>query len=360
MGFEALRFYNFRNLLDAEVSVKAPDVFLVGENGQGKTNVLEAVHLLALGSSFRERRDAALLRDGGSAAGLWGLYTDAAAGDASFSIRMEPGRHKEIRVDDKLLPDRSLLFSRLLCICFVPQDMEFVAGPPEERRRFFDQTLLLSDPSLLDTLRGYRQVLRARNLSLRGTRNDLLDVYDAQLAGLGIAIQERRARLVVEFDSVFGPLYREITEEEEGVQIHYRPSWGGLRTIEEVTAHLGAQRERDRRTGTTTSGPHRDSCVYVREGKDYVPYASTGQLRLCALSLRVAQARFLTQRTARRPLLLLDDVLLELDPRRKSAFLSRLPPYEQAFFTFLPDENWQEYRGGTALVLRVEKGALRA
>lgn len=119
-------------------------------------------------------------------------------------------------------------------------------------------------------------------------------------------------------------------------------------------------RERDRLLGATTSGPHRDTCLYLQGGKDFCHVASTGQLRLCALVLRVAQASFLTARTKRLPVLLLDDVLLELDPDRKRAFLSRFPPYEQAFFTFLPDEAWQAYKTPATMVLSVEGGDFRA
>jgi DNA replication and repair protein RecF len=231
-----------------------------------------------------------------------------------------------------------------------------VTGPPEDRRRFFDQTLVLSDLSFLDSLRDYRRVLKARNLCLREDRDDLLDVYDAQLSVLGLALQARRASLVAEFDAVFSPLFREITGSEEDLHIRYRPSWGETGTTDDVMAHLAARRARDRLLGSTTSGPHRDACSYLQGGKDYTHLASTGQLRLCALVLRVAQARFLAARTGRKPILLLDDALLELDPGRKKAFIARFPPYEQAFFTFLPDESWQSFRTPDTLVLTVAHG----
>jgi DNA replication and repair protein RecF len=360
MGFESLRFFNFRNLKDGEIGLRSRDVFLVGQNGQGKTNLLEAVNLLCLGASFREKRESAFLRDPSLAMGLQGAYSDPASGGTSFSLQCAPGQRKEIRVDDKPLAERRNLLSRVLCIGFVQQDMDYVTGTPEDRRRFIDQTLVLSDLSFIDTLRGYRQVLKSRNLCLRQDRDDLLDVYDAQLAGLGLAVQGRRADLVREFDGVFGPLCREITGSEQTVSIRYRPSWEGLSTTDEVMALLADRRQRDRLLGSTSTGPHRDSCTYAQEGREYSHFASTGQLRLCALSLRVAQARFLTARTGRAPVLLLDDVLLELDPGRKRAFLSRFPPYEQALFTFLPDEGWQSYRTRDTLVLTVEDGEFRA
>jgi DNA replication and repair protein RecF len=360
MGFESLRFFNFRNLRDTEVALGSREVFLVGQNGQGKTNLLEAVNLLCLGASFREKRESALHRDPSLAMGLHGTYSDPEAGRTSLSLQCSPGQRKEIRVDDKPLTERRDLLSRVLCISFVQQDMDYVTGTPEDRRRFFDQTLVLSDLSFIDTLRGYRQVLKSRNLCLRQDRDDLLDVYDAQLAGLGLALQERRTELVHEFDGVFGPLCREITGSDQTVSIRYRTSWEGLSTTNEIMALLAGRRERDRQLGSTSTGPHRDSCTYVQEGREYAHFASTGQLRLCALALRVAQARFLTARTGRAPVLLLDDVLLELDPGRKSAFLSRFPPYDQALFTFLPDEGWQSYRTRDTLVLTVESGEFHA
>ena len=356
MGFERLRFVNFRNIRDGDLDVGAREVFLVGENGQGKTNLLEAVHLLCLGSSFREKRESALVREPSSSSGLFGAFSSPASGDMTISLTLAPGGKKELRVNGKALAERRELLSRVLCVCLVQQDMDFVAGSPEDRRRFFDQTLVLSDLSFLDLLRGYRQVLRSRNLSLKARQNDLLDVYDAQIASLGLEMQARRSSLVRDFSAVFTPLLRDVTGGAEEVEIGYRPSWMRLITPDEVVSRLAALRGRDSALGTSTSGPHRDLFTYVLGGKDYAHFASTGQLRLCALALRVAQARFLAERTGRRPVLLLDDVLLELDPGRKKAFLSRFPAYEQAFFTFLPDESYLSYRTLDTLILTVEKG----
>lgn len=359
MGFERLRFFNFRNLKDRELSLGAREVFLIGPNGQGKTNLLEAIHLLSVGSSFREKRDAALSRDPSETMGLYGRFATPGAGVKTLSLQFSEDHRKELRVDEKTLADRRGLLTEVLCLCFVQQDMEFIVGSPEDRRRFFDQTLVLSDLSFLDALRSYRKILRERNLCLRDNRADLLDVYDIQLAAQGLILQNRRAEMVREVNALFGALLTEISGAELEVRIRYRPSWEGLCTTDEVRGHLAQRRERDRLIGATTSGPHRDLCSYVQEGREYSHVASTGQLRLCALALRVAQARYLSERTARKPVLLVDDVLLELDPEKKSAFLARFPGYEQAFFTFLPDEGWRSYRTPDTLVLEVAGGEFR-
>src|SRR5208337_1874765 len=217
MGFEGLRFFNFRNLKDRELSLGAREIFLVGRNGQGKTNLLEAVHLLSVGSSFREKRSAALSRDPSETTGLFASFTLPGAGVKTFSLQFAADRRKEVRVDDRTLADRRGLFSEVLCLCLVQQDMQLIVGTPEDRRRFFDQTLVLSDLSFLDALRSYRQVLKSRNLCLRENRDDLLDVYDAQLAAQGLILQNRRADLVREFDALFGALLAEITGAEQEV-----------------------------------------------------------------------------------------------------------------------------------------------
>jgi DNA replication and repair protein RecF len=355
MGFERLRFFNFRNLRDAELELGAPQVHLVGGNGQGKTNLIEAVHLLCLGSSFREKREAAFLRNPDEQMGLHGRYRSAEAGEMAFSLISSPGKRKEIRMNEKPILDRRELLAAVLCVSFVQQDMGFICGPPEERRKFFDQTLSFYDFSFLDSLRGYRQVLSARNFCLKSRQSELLDPYDEQLASFGLELQRSRQTLVRAFNEVFCPLFQEITGEDP-VEIRYVPSWQHLRANEEVVAHLGASRGRDLALGATASGPHRDAFSFVLGGRDYSHFGSTGQLRLCALALRIAQARFLTLQSGRRPVLLLDDVLLELDSGRKKAFVARFPAYEQAFFTFLPEEAHASYATSDTLVLNVLGG----
>jgi DNA replication and repair protein RecF len=356
MGFARIAFRNFRNLADREIDVGARQVLLVGENGQGKTNLLEAVYLLSVASSFREDHDAALLRDPALPASLAGRYELPGEPTCDLSVRWEPGRRREVRVNGKPVSDRRSLLAEVLCICFVQQDSDFVVGPPEARRRFFDQVLALAHPAWLEAFRDYRKVLRARNAALKAGQAELLDVLDQQIAPLGLALRERREVLVADFNQVFTPLVGDIMREEAPVRIRYRPSWAGLETAAAVTERLAADRARDLAFGTTTSGPHRDRFACIVGGRDFAHFASTGQVRLCALALRVAEAQFLTARTGRRPVLLLDDVLLELDPGRKRAFVERFPDYEQAFFTFLPGENHLSAQSEDALLLTVENG----
>ena len=358
MGFESVRFLNFRNLLDRELSLGAREVFLIGENGQGKTNMLESLYLLSVAASFRESREAAFFRDAASPLGLSCRYRDEVGGERTFSLSVDAERKKRILVNGKEVP-RSDLLGQVLSICFVQQDMLLVSGSPEERRRFLDQTLVLSDPAYFEALRGYRRVLRARNFVLKQGQDGLLDAYDAQLVPFGKELTRTRMELVTRLRSFFSALFRDITATDQGVDIRYSPSWRLDDDGFDAEEKLRRQRDRDLAFGTTTSGPHRDVVSVIFEGREYSSYASTGQVRLCALVMRAAQARYLAERTEKKPILLLDDVLLELDQGRKRAFIDCFPPFEQAFFTFLPDENYLPYRHEDTLLLTVENGAFR-
>ena len=301
MGFERLRFFNFRNLKDRELSLGAREVFLVGQNGQGKTNLLEAVHLLSVGSSFREKRDAALARDPSGPVGLSAGFSTQTArprGPSACSSRQGAGR--SCASTTSALADRRGLLSEVLCLCFVQQDMEFVVGSPEDRRRFFDQTLVLSDLSFLDSLRSYRQVLKSRNLCLRENRDDLLDVYDAQLAAMGLFLQDRRAELVREFDALFGALLAEISgaRNRRSGSATGLPGKGCPRPTRSWR-HLALRRERDRLIGDR---PHRDPtatlCSYVREREGVLRISPPPGSFVCA-RLRSALPRPGTSRSGR-------------------------------------------------------------
>ena len=142
------------------------------------------------------------------------------------------------------------------------------------------------------------------------------------------------------------------------MSIAYHPSWKKTKTSEDALELLEGKRERDKILGTTTSGPHRDDIVFKYGENDFSQLASTGQMRLLSLILKVTQAIYYHEQSGKKPILLLDDVLLELDAQRKVAFLASLPEYEQAVFTFLPEENFLHYAKKDTLLYSVKGGYL--
>jgi DNA replication and repair protein RecF len=356
MGFLFTRYRHFRNLRDGELEVRAPEVFLVGENGQGKTNFLESIYLLCYGGSFRTHVDRRLITEHQEAGWVSGSFQVAQLVTREISVTLERQGKKEIRVDDRLVRDRLDLVENVPCILFSPEDLSIVTGSPEVGRRFFNQTMGLFEPLFIALLRSYRKLLRSRNLLLKGRDSGLLEAYSRNLVEVGLSIQRRRAAVVQEFNESFGPLFTAISALEHPATLEYRSSWKRGSTAEQVLEHLAHTRGRDLASEATTSGPHRDRFVLMQRGRELLHFASTGQIRLCSLILRVAQASYFHLKTGRKPVLLLDDVLLELDSTRKERFLAHLPPYEQAFFTFLPDEQYLRFRSPDTMVYRVVEG----
>ena len=414
MAFLSLRTTSFRNLVDAQTDTSAKDVFLVGENGQGKTNFLEALYFCAYASSFRGVKDGDLVQSGEtdfSASAVLGqlqsntinnCFTENSAVmlPNRISVKVEKSK-KNITLDGKKISDRKELLDTIPIVVFCHEDMEFVSGSQERRRWFFDQTQSLYDPVYLDDLRKYRRLLKIRNAVLKDAKtggdyhkvNELLDVLDPQLAEYGLRLMEKRSIAVERFSAVFSPLYREVSG-IEGITVEYAPSWRNVNfrqgsdavlqqdNNEIVVKRLAERRAADLIQAVTISGPHRDRYLYVQttssgthkstslhsrsEGTfaqnervaEFSGNASTGQRRLLALLLRIAQSRCFSDFTGKMPVLLLDDVLLELDGEKRRRFLSVMPDYEQAFFTFLPEEPYKNYCNSVTLIYYVRDGEI--
>lgn len=356
MGFSYLRFYQFRNIRDCRLEMGKKNVCFVGRNGQGKTNVLEAVYLLCYGSSFRTKQESLLIQHGSDEMSLSG-HVNNSDNDLQLDVRIQNNK-KSIFVDDCFVADRRDIVENVPCIVFCHDDIDFVNGTPDKRRWFFNQTMSMGEPLFINYLRTYSRILKSRNQLLKETshNSDLLEVYDTQLAEAGIAIQQKRKLIIDAFNKNFENLFQEISELPYGLLIDYKPSWTTEDGITGAMHELKRKRDTDIRIGTTTTGPHRDKMVYTANASDFTLTASTGQLRLLSLILRVAQARYIAELAGIKPVLLLDDVLLELDPQRRKKFMLYLPQYLQAFYTFLPDEQFSQYISGDTLVYEVKNG----
>ena len=358
MRFSSLRTVSFRNLDDAEIDLRGKDVFLVGENGQGKSNFLEALYFCSYASSFRGAKDRDLVRAGERDCSACVTLEDS----LYKNVRVSLGDHrKQITLDGKKADDRKELLSVAPSVVFCHEDMDFVAGTPERRRWFFDQCRSLWDPLYLEDLQSYRLVLKSRNALLRRDRvrpdsetRSLLDALDPQLAQYGLELRAKRRETAEEFSLVFEKLYREISG-IAGIGVKYLPSWKED-NLDGVMRHLGEKRETDLSLGLSFSGPHRDRYLFTRDGGEFSETASTGQRRLLALLLRTAQADVFSDKTGRKPILLLDDVLLELDGEKRRKFLSVMPGCDQAFYTFLPEEPYDRYRKSDTIVYYMDSG----
>lgn len=360
MHFSRVGFASFRNLDDSEIGIEAKRVFFVGENGQGKSNLLEALYALSFGTSFRGSTDSQMAKRGGKSYFLRAETSGEGLSDAlrgNTSIRWMEGT-KEIKVDGKPCRDRKNLVDLNPSIIFCHEDFSFADGEPERRRFFFDQTAGLLSLSYIDLLRDYRRILKQRNAALKDRSEYLLDTLDMQLAGIGLLLCKERIQLAREFSPLFTECFKAVSLADKPVELEYRQSWKNCEDVDSILSVLAFRRKDELSVGTSLTGPHRDRWLFNCSGMDYSSSASTGQLRLLSLALRVVQAGLYTERTGKLPVLLLDDVMLELDPSRRKRFYSLLPKFSQSFFTFLPGETWCDFADQDTLILGVENGKI--
>ncbi|MFA5698423.1 MAG: DNA replication and repair protein RecF [Sphaerochaeta sp.] len=357
MRFCTIKSYQFRNLQEEPLEVNASKVLLIGPNGQGKTNLLEAIYTLCYGSSFRTSQIKELATFGSKEFRVEGTYCDERELQHTLTITFKDNK-RIITLDGNTVRDRKELIYNIPTIVFSHDDILFIKGEPEARRRFFDQTMSMYNPLFFDDHRRYRQVLRQRNKAIKESQYKLLPIYDQQLAHYGIAIQKERVRSVYEFLQIFPETYQIVSQSDLILDIEYKPSWDECATEEEVVRYLEAHRSRDIKLQTTTSGIHRDQFIIKADECPFALSGSTGQLRLASLALRVAQMAYFTKKTGKDVIILVDDVLLELDIPKRERFLQTLSGYSQAFFTFLPEERYIEgFDENDVCVYTVKEGA---
>ncbi|HOO01915.1 MAG TPA: DNA replication and repair protein RecF [Rectinema sp.] len=364
MAFEHIRIAQFRNIEEAELELGTGNIFLLGENGQGKTNFLEALYCLSYGNSFRTHQDRDLIMHERSDFLLRAEWSEPGyIVRDQISLRYLPEGRKEILLNQKRLLDRKELVAHNPSVVFCHEDLAFASGAPEERRFFFDQCAGMLWLEYIDLLRSYRRLLKHRNIALKTDTFGLLDTLDEQLARYGSELMFYRKKLSRLFEDRFPERYEQVSQLGTEVSIQYRPNWPEEASISEIVETLAHRRQKDIEAGTTLSGPHRDRWVFTMEGRDFSAFASTGQLRLASLILRVVQVYLFSELSQggkpRFPVLLVDDVLLELDVAKRRRFFSLLPEKEigaQSVFTFLPEEPWREYANWTTIVYKVSHG----
>ncbi len=318
---------------------------LVGANGAGKTNVLEAIHLLARGDSPRVHDDTELVRWGANTARVR-AHVARPEGDRRLEMLLFAPPPGERRRPRRVLIDGSgkradEMSGELVVVAFFPQDVELLGAAPSARRRFLDSMLGQVERAHRRETRELQRVLEQRNALLRAARDDMalpaaeMAFWDRELVRLAAAVSLRRSRLVTEL----GDAFREATTRFSGAAALTLAYAGQVEgdTLEERAAGyegvLREKRDRERWQGTTLVGPQRDDLSVSAEGRALPSFASRGEHRSAVLALKLAEAAWLRSRTGEPPVFLLDDVLSELDGSRREALAAAIPDDAQAFLT---------------------------
>lgn len=311
----------FRNLVALDLGIPAAGMALIGRNGQGKTNLLEAIYYPVTLRSFRGASDAELAAFGGTGFRLHSWHDGAGCGEVEVAYATSPAR-KQVACDGIDEPVLARAIGRWLAVVFVPGDVALAGGPATERRRYLDRMLSLADGRYLHALTRYRHALAQRNAALRQGRSDVAQACEVPLAQHGAVLVRARAA----WCEASAPSYAaELAGLGEGVEVSL--AYRGRAELADTEAWPAAFRERAARDGArglTSVGPHRDDVALLLEGRALRTFGSTGQLRSAAIALKLLELETLRAARATEPALVLDDVFAELDGERQRRLAARL------------------------------------
>jgi DNA replication and repair protein RecF len=318
---------DFRNIERAEIEVPPDGVAIVGDNGQGKTNFLEAIAYLELLRSMRGVRDRDLVRFGAAAFHI--AAESRGTPVERVTVGVERAGKKRITLDGVETPRLTDALGALPSVCFSPADTTLIAGAPAERRRYLDIALALSSKRYLAALRHYRAALARRNAALReaarpGARSSSVASWEPALAEHGAVLIEERRAWVADGAAEFTRLCAEIGERAPMLIAYESPLVDSPNVRESLADALARGREHDTRRLMTHAGPHRDDLAVTLGGRDLRLVGSAGQQRTAAIALRLLEAATFRTRGGSQPVLLLDDPFAELDRTRASRVLALL------------------------------------
>jgi DNA replication and repair protein RecF len=350
-----LRLRDFRNYARLDADFSPGFHLLLGHNAQGKTNILEAVYLLATLRSFRGVGGAQMVRHGARGYFVGGRVIS----HVEHEIKAYwSATEKKLSLDGQPVRKLTDYLGTLRAVVFCTEDLLLVKGPARARRRFLDLLLTQTQPGYLPLLQRYARALRSRNALLKSRIVDeaALESFSIELVKLGTELIQRRQELIPKLSPLARLAYRRISHDAEELRLEYQP---GVK--QDYAVELARSRARERAMRLTLVGPHRDELQLLLNDKSAAQFGSEGQKRTLAIALKMAQAEYLTGIHSAPPVLLIDDVMGELDAQRRAGLLPLLDRVHdkrgQVFMT-CTEENWPQELGANLVRWRVEAGSL--
>jgi DNA replication and repair protein RecF len=344
MFLKKLSLQHYRNYEQIELSTDRVVNVFVGPNAQGKTNLLESIFVLALTKSHRTHQDKELIGWDQEQAVIYG-EVDKKYGPCKLQLQISQ-QGKKARINGLEQKKLSGFVGAMNVVMFAPEDLEIVKGAPGIRRRFLDMEIGQVHPGYLHDITQYQKVLHQRNNFLKqnggsgkGVNAGLLDVWNEQLAAIGVKIMKKRQSFIEKLQRWAETIHSGITGGRETIRIEYKPSFGVSAEEDETILFrqfmikLFEIKDQELRRGTTLAGPHRDDMLFFINGKEAQTFGSQGQQRTTALSVKLAELELMNDEVGEYPLLLLDDVLSELDRNRQTQLIETIQDKVQTFIT---------------------------
>lgn len=374
MRLQSLTLRQFRSHRELDLPVEPGVNLFVGSNGAGKTNLIEAVSVLATGQSPRGADTESLIQWGETGFSIRGvfIFDDPALDPLTLEMKVRAGAPRVIRENERTPVRLRDLLGRVPMVSFVPEDLSLVKGEPELRRQAIDMILMQVDAAYLQTLRRFGEILRSRNAALRQIGDgeapvDTLDSWDAAFVEAGLLITDKRAAFMKDFSPRAARVHERVSGGKETMTLTYRPSLShasepadlGEARSEFWRQELKKTRDREIAVGSSLMGPQRDDFIFSLNGRLARAFASEGQKRTCAVAFKLAEIPFVEERLGQRPICLLDDVLSELDHERAEHLLDELSRTGQCLVTLTGFESWPRHRPLPAVIYRVDQDGVR-
>ena len=376
MYLKKLHLRSFRNYVDRQVKFTARKTILVGNNAQGKSNLLEAVELLASLKSHRTTRDRELVLETATA-GQIEATVERTYGTSELSIVFRKQGRRTVAVNKETLRRQLDFLGILNAVQFSSLDLDLVRGAPDVRRSWIDSLLIQLEPIYSNILQQYNQVLRQRNALLKeirairqdesletfSDREPELKLWDEQLAAAGSRVTRRRARVISRLAPLAQAWHRYISGETEQLEIDYLPN---VKWIEDepakvqqaFLAKIEEHRTAEQYQGKTVVGTHRDEIEFAINQTPARYYGSQGQQRTLVLALKLAELELIEEVVGEPPLLLLDDVLAELDPNRQKQLLEVIGDRFQTLITTTHIDSFNHDWIRDSQILKVKAGTI--
>lgn len=326
MYIKSIELKDFRNYENLNVSFNRKVNIFLGNNAQGKTNLLEGIYLNAMAKSFKTSKDKEMIRFGEEFCKLK-IVSIVDDEEQVTEIVINREGKKGVKLNGVKIKKTSELLDRIYIIIFSPEDLKIVKDEPEKRRRFIDRELCQIKPGYFNDLSQYKKVLKQRNAYLKEPSIDpsILDIWDMELAKYGSRIIQKRSEFIEKINLISREIHDKISGGREELTLRYEASISETDDTEAVFYEiLQKTRDDDIRNRTTGKGPHKDDLNISADGIDLRKFGSQGQQRTAALSLKLSEIRLIEEETGELPILLLDDVLSELDNERQSYLINSL------------------------------------
>lgn len=360
MHVKYLQLLNFRNFSDLTIELNKGTNVFVGDNAQGKTNILEAIYYCSLAKSHRTNRDKELINWNGTEAYIK-LYVCKTRLDKKIEIKIFKEGKKGVNINSIKVQKLSELVGSFNVIMFSPEDLNIVKDSPSYRRKFLDIELCKLNSRYYYSLTQYKKILNERNLAIKkwNTNSDIIDVYDKQLSEFGAIIIKDRINYIEKLNKIGKVIHSDITSKSEEIEIKYLTPIKELDNIEQnLYLLLCKNRKRDIETKTTSIGPHRDDFSIVINGMDARTFGSQGQQRTSVLTIKFGALAIIKELTGEYPVLLLDDVLSELDTKRQEYILNSIKDV-QTLITCTGVNEIRKYLNPENKIFEVSSGKLK-